>query len=115
MCYTKNVSKYLNEAIVVRCREGKPVWLRRNGRWLRVVDVADCWREVGYWWEGETEKEFLEIVASLPGQGEQWPVASGAKTVAGGQWLVASEEGKRAYVIYRDLVSGQWFLYKVFD
>ena len=86
------MSKYLNEEVVVQTRQGQPLWLRRDGRRLRVVEVAERWREVGYWWEGEAEKEFFLLEVSDAGRG-----------------------GGRAYLLYREASSGKWFLYQVFD
>jgi hypothetical protein len=115
------VSKYLNERIQVGCRDGRAVWLLRDGRRLPIVGVAEHWREVGYWWEGESEKEFFEIVVGgqSPGAGGrnsgQRPVTSGRRGVSGERKAAGAGGGGRPYLIYKDLATGQWFLYKVFD
>jgi len=99
------MSRYLNQPISVRCRDGRPVALARGKQRLRVLSLTDHWREVGYWWEGEGEKEFflLEVArADVP------------SIIAPGPPAPSHQIGK-PYLIYRDLSTGDWFLYKILD
>lgn len=41
---------------------GRPVAFSFRGRRYRIVEVVDSWLEVGEWWEGEPETEWLRIV-----------------------------------------------------
>ena len=80
------MSKLANRGIKVVVREGRPERIHLNGKSYRVTAIADSWREVGYWWEGEEERDFYRVETS------------------GG-----------AYVIYRSRATSHWFLHKVLD
>lgn len=80
------MSKLANKPIKVSVRQGQPSQIRLNGKSYRVIAIADSWRETGYWWEGEEERDFYRV-----------------ETSAG------------AYVIYQSRATSHWFLHKVLD
>jgi hypothetical protein len=55
-----------------------PAALFHRGRWHRVAEVLDCWRERGRWWEGEPPREVYRVatesgeVYELGREGETW-------------------------------------------
>jgi len=68
-------------------KDGKrPNWLIWDGRGTRVCELLNFWRETGYWWEGEHEKDFYRVQCD-----------------------------RRQYDIYRDRVTGEWFLYRIHE
>lgn len=73
--------------IKVQCREEMPVVVHCGGCLLVVEKVLECWRDTGCWWEGESEKVFYRLLCHDGSVRE----------------------------IFRDLGSGQWFLYKTYD
>lgn len=73
--------------IAVMLRGKAPHLLAWGRRRARVEAILNAWRETGYWWEGEHEKEFYRVQCDGGGQ----------------------------YDIYRDRETGQWFLYRVLE
>lgn len=72
--------------ITVSLHGNVPQSLSWNGRRRRVLRILTAWRETGYWWEGEHEKDFYRLECDT------------------GQ-----------YDIYRDRVTRQWFLYRILE
>lgn len=57
-----------------------------KGEWHMVQAVLDRWKDTGEWWRGDAPRLFVRFLAD------------------GGVWE-----------IYRDLKSGEWFLYRRYD
>lgn len=74
-------------SIEVQCRAGVPVIIRCGSHVLQVEKVLERWRDTGCWWEGESEKAFFRVLCQDGGIRE----------------------------IYCDLLSRQWFLYRIYD
>jgi len=82
------VSKFLRMPLKGRVNErGDPVALFFRGCWCQVDSCLDRWKDAGCWWEGESEKEFFRLQL----------------------------QGDRVLEIYRDLDSGEWWSYKIYD
>ncbi|MDH7569794.1 MAG: hypothetical protein QHJ73_09440 [Armatimonadota bacterium] len=80
------MSKIREIPLTVWLRGNVPYRLRWENRWARVQEILNAWRETGYWWEGEHEKDFYRLQCDT------------------GQ-----------YDIYRDRETNQWFLYRVWE
>ncbi|GFN22020.1 MAG: hypothetical protein IMW96_07345 [Thermoanaerobacteraceae bacterium] len=57
-----------------------------QGKWYTVQAMLDRWKDTGEWWKGDTPKLFLRLLA-----------------------------GQGVWEVYRDLQSGEWFLYRRYD
>jgi len=59
-------------------RSGQPAAFLHRGRWHRVAEVLDRWRERGRWWEGEPPREVYRVVTTsgavyeLGREGDAW-------------------------------------------
>lgn len=80
------MSKIREIPITVVLRGKVPQTLAWGRRQVRVLRVLSAWRETGYWWEGEHEKDFYRLECD-PGQ----------------------------YDIFRDRTTEEWFLYRVLE
>ena len=80
------MSKIREIPIIVTLRGAVPGQLSWDGRAKRVRRILNAWRETGYWWEGEHEKDFYRVECDA------------------GQ-----------YDIYRDRETGEWFLYRILE
>jgi len=69
--------------------EGTPDGFVWHGEPHRILDVCNCWRIHTRWWEPDqgVRREYLKVV---------------------------TDTGLLCY-IYRDLLSGDWFLSKIYD
>ena len=67
--------------------QGEPVVICRGGRRDRVVSAGKRWRVDESWWREEVSREYFQV------------------ETAGG--LVGE--------VYRDLLSGLWYLHRVYD
>jgi len=65
----------------------EPTELYMRGQWSKVEEVLEVWRDTGCWWEGEEEKIFYRVALSKGGMVE----------------------------IYRYVVGGKWFVYRIYD
>jgi len=43
---------------------GRPAAFRRQGRWVRIVEVLDEWEETGRWWLGEEPRAVHRVLAA---------------------------------------------------
>ena len=84
------MSKRVQKEIQVRTRDGMPAALHVDPHQVWRVRVVDVWMESGLWWHGEGEKVFYRVER--------------VETHGGG-----------ALVLYRDVGTGKWFLYRIFD
>ncbi len=80
------MSKIREIPITVSLRGSVPLRLSWGGRQVRVQAILSAWRETGYWWEGEHEKDFYRIQCD-----------------------------RGQYDIYRDRETKEWFLYRVLE
>lgn len=80
------MSKIREIPIRVSLRGQVPALLSWGKRATRVRQLLGFWRETGYWWEGEHEKDF---------------------------YRVQCDQGQ--YDIYCDRETGEWFLYRVWE
>lgn len=72
----------------VQCdARGLPVQVAYKPAGLQVREIMEVWKDTGCWWEGESEKVFYRLLCHDGSVRE----------------------------IFRDLGSGQWFLYKTYD
>ena len=59
------MSKIINESIAVHMHDGSVpsafIWRRRL---YRVIEVLSCWREPARWWDGETVRLQVRIIAT---------------------------------------------------
>lgn len=67
--------------------QGEPVTIYRNGRREQVVSADKRWRVKDNWWRQEVSREYFQI-----------------ETASG---LVGE--------IYHDLLSGLWYLHRIYD
>jgi len=82
------MSKFIDKPIEVRSsQENFPLHFLYNGRWIKVNQTLDLWKDTGTWWDGEAEKTFHRIESS---------------------------DGS-LYELYHDSFSQSWFLYRVYD
>ncbi len=65
----------------------KPSALWFKGRWCCVKELMEVWKDVGRWWEGESEKIFYRI----------------------------RMESDEVVEVYRCDQKGQWVLYRIYD
>jgi len=82
------MSKLVKKSI--RCLtniEGIPTWAEYQGPMTKVIGIMELWADTGQWWKGESEKMFYRI------QLEQGQIME----------------------IYKDLTTGEWWLYKIYD
>ncbi len=82
------MEKYL--VIEIQCDPGsdRPSQIiigREPGK--KIESILECWYDTGCWWEGESEKLFYRIYCQDGGMRE----------------------------IFKDLSSGEWFLYRIYD
>lgn len=76
----------MEQKIRVCWNKKKPPRFYWRGQWYTVRAVLDRWKDTGEWWREETPKLFVRLLA----EGTVWE-------------------------IYRDLQSGEWFLYRRYD
>lgn len=77
-----------NKHLLVSCNHrGEPRLIRNGSQSLAVEQILEQWRDTGCWWEGESEKAFYRLVCRDGSVRE----------------------------IFCDLVSGQWYVYKIYD
>lgn len=72
---------------VLSAKDDVPRKVVYQGKLLVSERILDRWRDTGMWWEGESTKEFWRILF----------------------------QDSRVWEIYQDRVSGEWFLYKIYD
>lgn len=65
----------------------QPVFIEIKQQVIKIQNILESWHDTGCWWEGESEKVFYRVYCQDGGIRE----------------------------IFRDLSSGQWFLYRVYD
>ncbi len=65
----------------------QPGFIEVKAQWLKIENILESWYDTGSWWEGESEKVFYRLYCQDGGIRE----------------------------IFKDLSSGQWFLYRVYD
>lgn len=73
--------------LLVQTEDGLPQAFRYRGRYWRVAEVLERWRDTGRWWAREAPKLFFRVL-----------------TAGGGMWE-----------IYLDLSDRTWHLYRVYD
>ncbi|MGI6453174.1 MAG: hypothetical protein ACOX0E_06905 [Syntrophomonadaceae bacterium] len=82
------ISKLTSLPLEVYCdQEDKPVKIKLNNYLAKITDVLEYWHDTGCWWEGESEKAFYRI---------------------------ACQDGA-IMEIFKELASGSWFIYKIYD
>lgn len=65
----------------------EPTKVLHDCHWIPIAEILECWMDTGRWWAGEHEKRFYRL-----------------QLVDGGVWE-----------IFKDMVTGEWFVYKVHD
>ena len=82
------MSKFIDKPIEVKSSEENCLFhFRYNGRWIRISQTLELWKDTGTWWNGEPEKIFHRVESS---------------------------DGS-LYELYQDSSNGSWFLYRVYD
>jgi len=84
------MSKRVEKEIQVQTRNGMPSTLHVDPRRVWRVRVVDVWMESGLWWHGESEKVFYRVERT-------------------------ESHARGTFVLYRDVASKRWFLYRIFD
>lgn len=82
------MSKLVKQIVKVKCSHtGTPLQVQIVDQSTCVARVLDHWSDTGCWWEGESEKHFYRLLL----------------------------DNDATVEIYQDLLSQDWFLYKVYD
>ena len=84
------MSKRVEKEIQVQTQSGMPAMLQIDPDRNWHVRVVDMWMESGLWWHGEGEKVFYRLER-------------------------VEKQGGGALVLYHDVASEKWFLYRIFD
>ena len=80
------MSKLINRPLWVKTKDGLPSQFSIGGRQIQIDSIADHWKEIGRWWEGDEEREFFRV-----------------ETAGGG------------YILSLNIPTQRWFLYKILD
>lgn len=81
------MGRVVERPVNVRSEQGQPVGFSWQGKHYQVTTILDCWKDAGCWWEGEGTKIFYRV--AVPGGG--------------------------LFELYRDIQTGTWFMYKIYD
>ncbi|MGE5380493.1 MAG: hypothetical protein ACM3NT_05435 [Methylocystaceae bacterium] len=72
---------------VMADKNGKPLRIWHQGKRFEIGKITEYWHDTGEWWAGEEPKMFYRLLSS----------------------------DQSLWEVYQNLITNEWYLYKVYD